>query len=105
MPHGRGVHFYAYTESFNEDSRELHEIPEAQRYFKALVRTCGWYGLVDLPGHLGMLCGRPHEGSTDRELQDYWMPVIAGFCPSGVLDPAEYVSEVEQSVQTFQRCP
>ena len=94
------ITFLAYTSDFDEVKQELHEIPAASSFFKLLVQDAGWYGLVHHPKHFGIECGIT-KTSTTSDVQDYWGPMIAGYCPNGQLVPAAVLDHIAGSFTAF----
>jgi hypothetical protein len=85
--------------NFDNDTRDLQNIPEAAAFFR-LVVECGWYGLVHLPKALGMLPAL-QPGCSAEEEQEFWTPILIGYCPDGLLQPSNMSHLVLASCKAF----
>ena len=87
------------VEGFDEDDRELNQIPEAIRLFKRIVRG-GIYGLLMHPAQWG--CKIRADYMEDADCMLHWlMPIIGGF---GEELTAEDIKRImERSCDAFNR--
>ena len=84
--------------NFDRDKRELRNITEAADFFRMVVR-CGWYGLARYPQFLGMRSSLQPGCSEEKE--EFWTPIMIGWCPDGVLLPEDHKLTVLDSWKAF----
>ena len=85
--------------NYDGDTRDLQSIPEAAVFFR-LVVECGWYGLVHFPKAFGMIPAL-QPGCSAEEEQEFWTPILIGYCPNGLLQPSNMSHLVLASCAAF----
>lgn len=89
-----------FTKEYDDDARELWQIPEAKSYFRKLIDE-GWYGVALHAGFYDIKTDL--EAVDDCERQNFfWMPIAAAYSDErGLVDRRQHMETVRASCLVF----
>ena len=96
---GSRLSFKLFSSSWDQDSRELWQIPEAKQLFKRMIGM-GWYGIFPLIREFEM-AGDEHQGAVTFE--DHITPILIGYGDANGVEQNRTEQIIKTSVGIFNQ--
>ena len=98
------VIYTAITSEFDDDQREIYQIPEGKALFKRIV-DMGWFGLTAFPASIGKKTAVDADVSADvkKQFMDMFVgPATVAYCDdNGMLSKEDLREIMKKSMAAF----